>query len=296
MITENDLIEGFFALGLKPGMGVMVHSSLKSFGHVLGGANTVIQALMKVLTPEGNLLMPSFNHGLPFQEDSWGERSPKGGFEPKGYFSPLETPTVNGIIPDIFWRMPGVCRSLDPTHSFAAWGKNAEHYVADHHRTLTMGPKSPLGLLHEDGGYGLLLGVGYEANTFHHVVEMSTGAQCLGKRNEVYPVRLASGRVINARTWGWRGGTCPFTDEGRYGDIMAQNGFESVKVIGSSRVTFFSLADCFSVVASMLLKGFAGYPPCVGCPIRPRQVSQTVESDWDDLRNCLLPSSEAWDY
>lgn len=296
MITENDLLEGFLAIGLRPGMGVMVHSSLKSFGHVFGGASTVIGVLMKILSSEGTLLMPSFNHGLPFQEDSWGERYPEGGFSPKGYFSPLETPTVNGIIPDTFWRLPGVRRSLDPTHSFAAWGKHADDYISEHHRTLTMGPKSPLGLLHADGGYGLLLGVGYEANTFHHVVEMSTGARCLGKRSEVYPVRLVDGRVVNGRTWGWRGGTCPFTDEGRYGAMMVKNGLERVQSIGSSRATFFKLSDCYSVVGELLQNGFAGFPPCDKCPIQPRKVSQTVESDWDDVQNCLLPNSEAWDY
>lgn len=36
-------------------MKVMVHSSLKSFGHVEGGADTVVDALMELLTPEGTL-------------------------------------------------------------------------------------------------------------------------------------------------------------------------------------------------------------------------------------------------
>ena len=111
----------------------MVHSSLKSFGRVEGGARTVIAALMEVITPEGTLLFPSFNHGRAFEEGQ------------PGYFDPRETPTTNGAIPDLFWRMPGVLRSLAPTHAFAAWGKNARRYMQFHHRTLTMGPESPLG-------------------------------------------------------------------------------------------------------------------------------------------------------
>ena len=60
-----------------------------------------------------------------------------------------------------------------------------------------MGPESPLGFLMRDEGYGLLLGVGYQANTFHHVVEMSTGAPCLGMRTRSFPAaarRWPSGR------------------------------------------------------------------------------------------------------
>jgi len=123
----------------------------------------------------------------PLQTQSRNSKIQEGG---PGYYHPGETPTTDGAIPDAFWRMPGVQRSLDPTHAFAAWGKDSLRYTRFHHRTLTMGPESPLGLLQRDGGYGLLLGVGYYANTFHHVVEMSTAAPCLGRRSEAYPVIL----------------------------------------------------------------------------------------------------------
>ncbi|HEY3415866.1 MAG TPA: AAC(3) family N-acetyltransferase, partial [Armatimonadota bacterium] len=143
MLTHSHIVAGLRELGLPAGAGVMVHSSLKRFGLVEGGPRAVIEALMEVLTPEGTLLMPTFNHDVPFRP---------GG---PGYFSPIETPTSNGAIPDFFWRMPGVRRSLDPTHPFAAWGKHARRYTEFHHRTLTMGPQSPLGLLHADDGFGL---------------------------------------------------------------------------------------------------------------------------------------------
>ncbi len=65
-VRRNDLQRAFRVLGLGPGDGVIVHSSLSSLGHVEGGADTVIDALQTVLTPTGTLLMPSFNHGAPF--------------------------------------------------------------------------------------------------------------------------------------------------------------------------------------------------------------------------------------
>lgn len=281
-ITQKEIISGLQKLNITSGMGVMVHSSLKSFGFVEGGAQTVINALMEIITPQGTILMPTFNHGAPFEE---------GG---TGYFDPGETSTTNGAIPDRFWRLPDVRRSLDPTHAFAAWGKNSRRYTEFHHRTLTMGSQSPLGLLCADDGYGLLLGVGYGSNTFHHVVEMSTGAPCLGQRTEAYPVVLPDGRRVQGRTWGWREASCPLTDHVAYQHEMEKR--HQTTWIGSSRVILFRLKDCFEVIANMLQKGKDGCPPCSGCPIRPRRVPQTVDSDWDPEKQSLLPTSAAWDY
>ncbi len=284
MVIKEDILQGLRQLGLPPGAGVMVHSSLKSFGYVEGGAQTVIAALMEHLTPEGTLLMPSFNHATIFEP---------GG---PGYFHPRQTPTTNGVIPDTFWRMSGVYRSLNPTHAFAAWGRHARRYIEFHHRTLTMGPESPLGRLYADDGYGLLLGVGYQANTFHHVVEMTVGVPCLGLRTETYPVMLPGGRVVNGRTWGWREQLCPLTDKGAYYPDMPARGLQREALVGQSRFILFKLRDCFELVAGVLRAGKDGFPPCRRCPIRPRVIAATVESDWDCQRQRLLPASEAWDY
>jgi aminoglycoside 3-N-acetyltransferase len=127
-----DIVAGLHAVGVTAGVNLEVHSSLKSLGVVAGGAATVIDALQEAVGPEGTLVLPSFNHGAAYDGSSTG-------------YDPAETPTTNGAIPDTFWRRPGVLRSVNPTHAFAAWGRQAERYTADHHRTLTMGADSPLG-------------------------------------------------------------------------------------------------------------------------------------------------------
>jgi aminoglycoside 3-N-acetyltransferase len=284
IVTREDIVTGLRALSLTAGSGVMVHSSLKSFGHIEGGALAVIEALMTVLTPRGTLLMPSFNHRAPFED---------GG---PGYYHPGETPTTNGAIPDLFWRLPGVSRSLDPTHPIAAWGHNSRRYTQNHHRTLTMGPQSPLGLLCVDGGYGLLLGVGYGANTFHHVVEMSTGAPCLGCRTEAYPVILPDGLRVMGRTWGWRARACPINDYHLYQEEMEARGLQRVVTIGNCRAILYRLSDCYVVDSELLRVGKNGHPPCSQCPIRPQTVPETTASDWDLEEGRLLPESEAWNY
>lgn len=283
-VTRDDIAAGLRRLGLSAGAGVMVHSSLKSFGRVAGGAEAVVEALMEVLTPDGTLMMPSFNHGRVFRP---------GG---PGHFDPRATPTTNGVIPDAFWRLPAVHRSLHPTHSFAAWGRHARRYTQHHHRTLTCGPDSPLGLLGREAGYGLLLGVGYNVNTFHHVVEMSTAAPCLGRRTESLPMRLPDGREVQGRTWSWRDRGCPITDGTRYGPLMATRSLQSETRIGACRAVLFRLRDCFDLIAELLRTGVDGFPPCSGCPIRPRSGRTTVPSDWDDQQHCLTPDSPAWAY
>lgn len=283
-LTLPTLEDALRTLGVVPGMRLMTHSSLRSLGRVEGGAATVVQALMNVVGSSGTLLFPTFNHGETFGPDY---------AQP---FDPRSTRTTNGAIPDAFWRMPDVQRSLDPTHPFAAWGADAERYVADHHRTLTMGARSPLGLLLADGGSCLLLGVGYDRNTFHHVVETMTGAPCLGKRCEAYPVRTANGRIVAGRTWGWRDGSCPITDAARYSRLMRERNLDRRGFVGAAPATLFELRDCFDLLSELLASGLDGFPPCSRCPIRPRVVDVTVESDWDDAAGRPRADSVCWTY
>ncbi len=263
-VTRNDVEAGLRDLGLAAGDRVMVHSSLRSFGHVEGGPQTVIDALMRVVGATGTILMPSFNHGAPFRDDG------------PGLFDPSTTPTTNGAIPDRFRRTEGVERSLNPTHAFAAWGRDADELVRDHHLGTTMGAGSPLHRLWQSGGLVLLLGVGFRANTFHHVVETVTGAPCLGRRMEAYPVRLPDGTIERLRTWGWRDGTCPITDETRYEEPLRATGAVREIRIGEATCTLVPMQACYDVIAGLLARGVPPYPPCSGCPVRPRRVRWTV--------------------
>ena len=113
-ITQGDVADGLRRLGVEPGMRLMVHSSLRSFGHIEGGPLSLIAALQRAVTPEGTIMMPSFNHDSLFME---------GG---PGIYDPMESPTINGAIPELFWRGSDVFRSLNPTHAFACWGEGCK--------------------------------------------------------------------------------------------------------------------------------------------------------------------------
>ena len=57
--TLASLVAEFVDLGIRPNMTVMVHSSLSRVGWTVGGPVTVIRALLKVLEPQGTLVMPA---------------------------------------------------------------------------------------------------------------------------------------------------------------------------------------------------------------------------------------------
>lgn len=284
-LDEKDLARGFRDLGLEAGMGLMVHASLKSLGPTADGPGTVVSALTEVLADRGTLMLPSFNHRKPFKPGR--ER----------IYVPTETETTDGAIAGYFWRQPGVLRSLNPTHPFAARGRDARRFLKDHHRTITMGPESPLGRLWRSGGYCLLLGVNYRPNTFHHVVEMVRKVPCLGVRTDAHPMRLPGGRTVAGRTWSGREGRCPILERAEYVDReMKKRGLDRRGRVGRADCILFKLQDCYGVI-SELFAGREGKPsPCEHCAVRQRRTEWTVESDWDFENDCLRPDSEAWSY
>lgn len=184
-ITIEDLKRDLAALGVKPGMALMVHSSLSSIGWVSGGPVAVIQALEAVLGPQGTLVMPTHSGDLsdpgewsnpPVPED-WQETIRL----TMPAYDPGLTPTRGvGRIPETFRNQTGVLRSSHPIVSCAAWGKLAAEITGDHELEFGLGENSPIGKLYENQGWILLIGVGHETNTSLHLAEYR--ARYPGKR------------------------------------------------------------------------------------------------------------------
>ena len=260
MVTKPDLINGLKQVGLTPGMNVMVHSSLSKFGYVKGGADTIIDALMEIITEQGTLLFPTFVHDTCHENNE--------------IFDVRSTPSTNGIIPNAFLKRDGVFRSNAPTHAFAAWGKNKEKYILNHENVDTMGEGSPLDLLMKDGGYCLLLGVNYHANTFHHCVEMLEGVHCIGIKTELFPMITRTGEEKQIYSWGWRERKCPINDDALYSSKMSS--IDSKVQIGDATVTLYKLPDGYKIIAQTMKQGIDGFPSCKDCPIMPRVIKYSV--------------------
>lgn len=178
IITPSQLVADFESLGIKAGMTLLVHSSLKSVGEVCGGPVAVILALEELLTTEGTLVMPTFNTNLTDparwqMPPIYPEQIPSVLAEMPVFDVNLTPTRKMGCVSETFRKQEGVIRSPHPHLSFAAWGKNAEYLCNEHHFKFGLSYESPLGRIHELGGHVLLLGVDHDRNTSLHLAEYS---------------------------------------------------------------------------------------------------------------------------
>jgi aminoglycoside 3-N-acetyltransferase len=91
-------------------------------------------------------------------------------------FDVRNTATCVGKIPEVFRKMPGVVRSLHPTHSVAARGPLAPWLVDGHERCESpCGPETPYAKILERDGQILFLGTSLESNTAFHTIEAIAG-------------------------------------------------------------------------------------------------------------------------
>lgn len=163
-VTRSQIAAGLRSIGLPPGAHALVHSSLKSFGHVDGGANAVIDGVLEALGPSGTALFPTFTG------------SSKLGPDHPPHFDVRHSPCWTGRIPEVARARPDARRSLHPTHSVVAIGPDTAELLQDHELSPTpCGPDTPFGrLARSDQGYVVFLGVDLSCNTmFHHVEEVA---------------------------------------------------------------------------------------------------------------------------
>ena len=174
--TVDSLAADLAALGVAPGMVLLVHSSLGSLGWVCGGAAAVILALEKALGTRGTLVMPAFSGDLsdpaewrnPPVPASWWQTI-RDTMPP---YDPDLTPTRGmGAIAETFRKRAGVLRSAHPQVSFSARGPLAERIIEEHSLDFGLGEGSPLARIYALDGRVLLLGVGHDSNTSLHLAE-----------------------------------------------------------------------------------------------------------------------------
>ncbi len=199
-ITVASLKRGFVSLGVKPGMVLLVHSSLSSLGWVCGKSVAVIEALESVLTPDGTLVMPT--HSGELSEPSYWQHPPA----PEAWWQTIRdtmpafqsdlTPTREmGLIPETFRKQNGVLRSYHPQVSFAAWGKYTKQITEKHGLEFGLGEKSPLARIYDLHGYVLLLGVGHGNNTSLHLAEHRANYESKKVIRQGAPILLEDKRV-----------------------------------------------------------------------------------------------------
>lgn len=173
---KADLVKILKDIGIKQSMILEVHGALSTFGYVIGGAQTVVDALLEVLGYNGTLIMamqcgdnsepanfmfPPLAHALMAK---YRHTYP--------HFDPLNSETRGmGAILDNFRRRRGVVFSRHPSLAFAAYGRYAKMLTNYQDLDFSLGDTSPLGRLFELKAHCLLIGVDYDNMTSLHLAE-----------------------------------------------------------------------------------------------------------------------------
>ena len=155
MVTESDIVYGLRALGLSSSSVVLVHSSLRSFGNVEGGAYTVCHAL---LSTGATLLLPAGSW------DMTGIPAPPGLLRPHNavraasiwqafdeavscampFSDHLPIDKELGIIPETMRRTFPHLRSRHPLMSYIALGTHAQPLIEAQRLDWPLGPLEAL--------------------------------------------------------------------------------------------------------------------------------------------------------
>lgn len=198
MVAHSRLVGDLEKLGVEPGKVLMVHCQMSALGHVVGGAETIVRALLEILGPDGTLMAYT-----GWQDEPPEDLDALDGASKRAYLRehPAYDPRValsrreHGRIPETLRTWPGALHSGHPEAGVAVIGLHAEALTAEHPYDDAYGDGTPYARLVELGGQVVMLGAPLDTVTLVHHAE--TIAQVPGKRRVSYdmPVMINGNRV-----------------------------------------------------------------------------------------------------
>ena len=239
MTVNKEVIQrGLEEVGLSAGDVVLVHSSLSAFGYVESGADTVIEALLETIGPEGTVVVPTFTWG-PFHAAE------------KVVLDLVNTPVKDevGIIPETFRKRPEAKRSTHICHSVAAIGPRRDEVMGEGIRSFGKG--STFHQLYKLNAWYLFLGATFGSCTALHAVEEYMQVPYRRHRDfKGSKVILADGSEIPSQSveylslpdGGYR------NDFAKMKDIYAGHGVLNTTRIGEAEVMNIRIRDLFDIL------------------------------------------------
>ncbi len=240
-LNRSELREQFKNNGLNQGDTILIHSSLRSFGQVEGGAFTVVRSLMDTIGEEGTLIFPTLT----------GRREDSPDCLP--VFNVLNSKCWTGIIPETVRNMEGYRRSLHPTHSATATGCWKEFLTSSHEQSKSpCDEESPFYKNALLGGYIMLAGVDQESNTSIHSCEEIAGVPYhLQKEIAKIDITDYNGKKITVtnRLHNW---DKPQTNFNKLDELFKIKGIMRTFMIGKSQIRFIRANDMFQFTIELL--------------------------------------------
>lgn len=156
--TRVALADDIRQAGICSGDNLILHSSLRRIGPTENGPQTVVDAILDVIGPKANLMVPTFTYNLPV----WNS-------EP---FHPEKSASRVGAITEYIRNRPDVRRSFHPTHSVAVVGPDAASITRHHIDATPIGRNSPFDRMLQRNAKILMLGTFQDTNSSLHLCEV----------------------------------------------------------------------------------------------------------------------------
>ena len=235
-MNKSQLVKELKKVGLQEGMILEVHSSLSSFGHIEGGAETIIEALIECVGENGSIFMPALALSPELELT---EEDKTMGITVKIKVLPEDAPrTAMGIIADTFRQRGDVCMGQGVIRT-AGWGQHAAEAA-----------KGGLDHVIQNGGKALLLGVDiYKLTAMHYVEDALPKA---------ISDLFAPTEEINAKyppeEWFMEAGEPPVKPWYTIQDMARERGLIQEGYIGQCKYMFFDVWDVVSIYKEELEK------------------------------------------
>ena len=186
MISYDDFKKSFKKLGIDRSDNVIIHASLKKFGHILNHAHDILDPLFDIVGGSGTLLC-SANTGNITDPKFWKSPAVNDYQEIRRKMREFDyrssIPYNRGKLAETFFSHPNVLRSNHPLRSVMAIGKNAKYFTSKHPLHDPEGVESPLFKLYKKRGLALLIGVDLNVCSIMHVAENIADVSYLYKNN-----------------------------------------------------------------------------------------------------------------
>ncbi|MBI5958688.1 MAG: AAC(3) family N-acetyltransferase [Chloroflexi bacterium] len=257
--TYADVVRAIESAGLVDRV-IALHSSLKSFGHLEGGAETVVRAF---LDTGCTLVVPTFTYGCQVSPPP-GWTLAQNGDEGRHPFdmehvtgfdsaSPMIERSM-GAVPAYILSLRARVRGDHPLNSFAAIGPQAAEIIAAQGMLNVYGPYKKM--ITRSDAYVLLIGVGLTRTTPIHFGEEQSGRRLFRRW-----AKQADGKVMEVEV-----GSC--SDGFNHFDPVV-NGIEKTIQVGDSQWRIFPFKPFIDTIAAVINQTptitHCDDPDCIRC-------------------------------
>ncbi len=245
-----ELLHALRALGVQPGDTVMLHSAWSREHGFRGSVGELIDTFAEAVGPTGHLLMVT----LPYRNAAldWLESGRR--------FDVRKTPSMMGMVSEVFRRREGVQRSVHPTHPIAVLGPDPQRFIATHPACVhPCGPGTPFEEVLKADGRVVFLNVPIDTFTFfhylEHLVHETLPFPLYSETVYEAPVVDAEGRAGTVRTHAFAREAIRRRRPERLYDTLFAKGLVAEQRVGATRLLAVKVRDAVDVTRDLQRNG-----------------------------------------